>query len=256
MENKLKLLRKSLRIGSKGITKFLVFNHININHTRVESATVCMFCGTSENLTKEHVLPRWTFENSTERDFKTDINGFSQKYISTTIPACGICNNDLLNSLEKYIQSIFENVDLKNSGFESTQIENIIRWLEIIDYKFQVLNVIRKFVRKKGVNYIPFLADLPLSVMRANGQYSASQVIAEIRRSQSRIMVRSKSKLINSLIVFKTSNKGFHFFHHMDDFIFMELPQYKIAVFYFYRRVFLSPGEGHEAAMKIIHEAY
>lgn len=42
----------------------------------------------------------------------------------------------------------------------------------------------------------------------------------------------------------------------MDDFIFIELPQYKIALFYFYKQYFTSEIEGKDAAMKIIHKVY
>ena len=215
-----------------------------------------MFCSSTNNLTKEHVLPRWVFDNSTERFFTTDINGFNQTYIKTTIPACSICNSDILNSLEKYVQKTFENRDIKNNPFSLEELENIIRWLEIIDYKFQILNVRRKFKASKKVGYIPYLADFPLSVLRKSVDYSPSKTITEVRRSQKRVTTKSKIKNINSLVTFKTKNKEFHFFHHMDDFIFIELPKQQIAIFYFYRKQFDNELSAYKETMEIIKAFY
>lgn len=36
----------------------------------------CVFCGAFENMTKEHVLPRWTFEGNTNKFFLTYTDGW------------------------------------------------------------------------------------------------------------------------------------------------------------------------------------
>jgi len=108
-----------------------------------------MFCASLKKISKEHVLPRWTFEKSTEQFFTNDINGMSQKYNTTTIPACQDCNNNLLNNLEKYIQQLFKDTDLNETYFSDEEKENIIRWLEVIDYKFEIYNVIKRFNASK-----------------------------------------------------------------------------------------------------------
>lgn len=250
---KTKTLRVKIRNNRKCIIENLVKRIVSSN---VELQEICMFCGSHNELTKEHVLPRWVFENSPKRFFTTDINGLNQTYITTTIPACSICNSDILNSLEKYIQNIFNNRDIKKFPFSNDEREKIISWLEIIDYKFQILNGRRKFKASKEVGYVPELADIPLSVLRNSVNYSPTKVITEIQRSQNRISVKSKLKSLNSLVAFRTKNKEFHFFHHMDDFIFLELPKQQIAVFYFYKRMFQTELSGYEEAMKVINTFY
>ena len=42
----------------------------------------------------------------------------------------------------------------------------------------------------------------------------------------------------------------------MDEFIFIELPQYRLALFYFYKRAFTTNQAGQKEAMKIIEQAY
>ncbi len=253
---KRQILRTELRKNSKSIIKNLVENHIQRNDKVFALPEICMFCNSLNNLTREHVLPRWIFDNSTERFFTTDINRFNQTYIKTTIPACSTCNSDILNSVEKYIQTIFANRDIKKTPFEMEELENIIRWLEIIDYKFQVLNVRRKFKASKKSGYISYLADLPLSVLRESIDFSPSKAIAEIRRSQKRVSTKSKIKNLNSVVAFKTKNKEFNFFHHMDDFIFLELPKQEIAIFYFYKKEFDSEFGAYTKAMEIIKQFY
>jgi hypothetical protein len=56
--------------------------------------------------------------------------------------------------------------------------------------------------------------------------------------------------------VFKTSNKGFNFFHTIDEFIFLEFPIYQIALFYFFKQEFETTGDAHGAAMEIIRKVY
>src|SRR5688572_6907317 len=127
---KRQILRTELRNNSKSIIKNIVENHILINFKVSALPEICMFCSSLNNLTREHVLPRWVFDNSTKGFFKTDINGFNQTYIKTTIPACSTCNSDILNSVEKYIQGIFDNRDIKKTPFTLEEVENVIRWLE------------------------------------------------------------------------------------------------------------------------------
>ena len=97
---KTKILRIKLRNNTKSIIKNLVESHISRNEKVIAFPEICMFCSSSNNLTKEHVLPLWVFDNSTNRFFTTDINGLNQTYIKTTIPACSTCNSENLNSLE------------------------------------------------------------------------------------------------------------------------------------------------------------
>lgn len=252
---------KSLRILARQNSKIIMEHIIQANISRLgkdkdKLVDICVFCGSPDNITKEHVMPRWAFENSPKKFFNTNVNGLGQTYMKTTIPVCATCNNSRLSSLEKYINKLFSEVDPDLKDFTSDQISNIIIWLEIIDFKFEILNARRLFKASKEKGFIPYLADFPISVLRPNVNYSPSKAISEIRRSQRRLTVKNKSNSFNSLVVFKTSNKTFHFFHTMDEFIFIELPTFKIALFYFYKKTFPTIKDGHEEAMKIIDKVY
>lgn len=252
---------KSLRILARKNSKIIMENVVKANiyqfgKDKDRLVDLCVFCGSSVNITKEHVMPRWAFENSPKKLFKTNVNGLSQPYIQTTIPACATCNNSRLGLLERYINKLFLEVDPDLRNFTNEEKSKIIIWLEIIDFKFEILNARRLFKASKEKGFIPYLADLPISVLRPNVNYSPSKAISEIRRSQRRLTIKDKSNGFNSLVVFKTSNKGFHFFHTMDEFIFIELPTFEIALFYFYKKNFPTIEDGQEEAMKKIDKFY
>lgn len=256
------LKSKSFRTITRKNSKTII-NHIiqsNISRNKVSNKQnrqeLCIFCSSTKNLTKEHVIPRWTYENCTKKYFITNINGLNQTYNKTTIPVCSVCNNERLNAFEVYVNKLFSEINIDTISLNNNQIENIIRWLEIIDYKFQILNARKHFLRSSENGFIPYLADFPLTVLRENLNYSPSKAIAEIRRSAKRMIIKNKCDNLNSLILLKTSNTNFHFFHTMDDFIFIELPQYKLAVFYFYKRTFPTNKNAQDEAKKIVERCY
>ena len=92
--------------------------------------------------------------------------------------------------------------------------------------------------------------------MRENIDYSPSKAVTQIRIAQKRVTQKSKINNQNSLIVFKTKNEGFHFFHHLNDFIFLELPKFGVAFFYFYSREFENEEVARDEAMKIVSAVY
>ena len=126
----------------------------------------CILCGTEQNITKEHVLPKWVFESNATQFFTTDVNQLNRSYITATLPACKSCNSNVLNSIERYIQKTLSQVDLKKRFYTPQEWDNVIRWLEIIDFKFQVLDIITKFRAHKTAGYIPYLADFPIALLR------------------------------------------------------------------------------------------
>ena len=243
----LRPLRAIIRKNSKSIIDQIIVEN---------KKTICTFCGSVKDTSREHVIPRWIFENNTTRFFTTDINGLNQTYNRTTIPACHSCNTNLLNSLEKYIKELFEKIDKSSLSFSEVKTQNIISWLEVIDYKFQILNIRREFRASKQHGYIPYLSNLPLSVLRPSINYSPFKAFTEIRRSQKRITIKAKNKNKNSFVIFKTSNPDFYFFHHMDAFIFLELPKYKFALFYFYKKIFRDNEAAYNDAKSLIHSVY
>ena len=256
IEKKLRFLRIASRQNSRFIVNNIIQANISRQATKPLPLGICMFCGSQKQITKEHVIPRWTYAGCTKKDFTTNINGLSQTYNKTVISACSTCNNDLLGELELYINNLFSATNLNTDFFNNNERSNIIRWLEIIDYKFQVLNSKRHFLASKDNGFIPYLADFPLAILRPNINYSPAKAVSEIRRSFKRLTKKNKILNLNSLIVFKSSNKGFHFFHTMDDFIFIELPQYKLALFYFYKKVFATEKDAKDEADKIISKVY
>jgi hypothetical protein len=238
---------------------YIIRNFINRNRSgkdiKVTDDPICMFCGTSNNITKEHVIPRWVFDKSTSAHFKINLNGQSQTYNKTTIPACNVCNAELLNALERSIQALLVNAK-GNFDFYNDEYQHIIRWLELIDYKFHIVNITKQFLSPRDGIHIPYLKDFPLYMLLPNKDLSPSKVGSAIRKALLRLSIRDKSRKVNSLVIFTTTNTGYHLFHTLDDFIFIEIPQYGIALFYFYNREFATIKDAHAAAMEIITEVY
>lgn len=166
------------------------------------------------------------------------------------MPACKVCNSSILSHLEKCIIQIFNDVDLRQSILTRQQREYIIRWLEVIDYKFQVINVRKKFQSGRGQAFVPYLADLPLSIMRT--QFSPSQIITQLRRSLHRITRKDKSSNLNSLVFGNTKNPSFNFAHNMDEFVFIEMPTFNKFFFYFYNKKFLNTASAIRAADEVL----
>jgi hypothetical protein len=251
--------RRALNAGRKAIIDFIVNNYIE----RIDDESkgfkgpyICMFGSGTENLTKEHVIPRWAFDKNPKHWFTTSINGLKQTYEQTTLPCCATCNNVLLNDIEKEINSIFTDRDLKETFLSYAEMENVIAWLELIDYKFQVISISRQFLASKDAGYIPFLADYPISVFDPAFDYSPAKVIQVLRQSLKRMGMKSKKARIVSLVIFKTSNPSFHFFHKMNDFIYLEMPHKKAAIFYFYTRDFDTVEAARDVAMELISANY
>jgi hypothetical protein len=95
-------------------------------------------------------------------------------------------------------------------------------------------------------------------------KYSISNSCANHKKIIQQYLIRGLStngiwgtKIVDfQLIIFKTSNPDFHFFHTMNEFIFVELPHRKIALFYFFTKQFKTEAAGFKEAMKIIKVAY
>lgn len=252
IENKLLNLRIIARSQGKYVMNKLFDDYLTgLITKRVVSS--CILCGSEENLTKEHVLPRWVFQRNSNYTFKTDVNQLSQTYIGATLPFCMKCNNDILNGLEQYIQKSFSKVNLKTTFYSSDQWINIIRWLETIDFKFQVLDIITKFKAHKEAGYIPALADFSIAFMR---DMSIRSVTSKARSSLKRISTKNKSKMFNSLIVGTTKVKTFHYFHKSGEFIYLEIPTYNKCFFYFFQQEFKNGKDAEQEAMRIIKSVY
>jgi len=252
VDEKLLRLRVVIRKHGKHVMNKLFDDYVTGPITK-KVIPSCILCGAEDNLTKEHVLPKWVFENNPKHFFTTDVNQLSQSYIKATLPACRDCNSDLLNSVERFIQKTLSQVDLQKCYYNAEEWENIIRWLEIIDYKFQVLDVSTKFLAHKEAGYIPALADLSIAIMR---DISIRSVTSKCRLSLKRIATKDKGERFNSLIVGRTIEKTFHYFHKSGEFIHLEIPTYNKAFFYFYEKEFTNNRIAKKEAMKIIKSVY
>lgn len=239
-------LRKRVRSNRKFVVDTILENH---------SSDICIFCGAVDDLTKEHVVPKWVFDNNQKKFFVTGINGIGQSYIRTTLPACKECNGHLLGSLERHIEQLFRHSDVTQAPLSRTDKQIVIIWLELIDYKFQVLDLRRKLKKPKDGPYIKFLADYPVGVMQRL-DLSPSKVFSMFRNSLKRLSISDKSKRLNSLVIFSTSNENYHFFHQANEYIFVELPQHKIALFYHINKSFPDERSSYESAMNIIRKVY
>lgn len=245
-------LRKIIRLHGKYVMRKLFDDYVTGLITKKLTAS-CFLCGTEENLTKEHILPRWVFENNDKRFFTTDTNQLSQSYIRATVPACKNCNTNLLNVIERYIQKTLASVNLKKRYYSQEEQHNIIRWLEIIDLKFQVWDIMTPFRVHKKAGYIPSLALFSIAFMR---DMSVRAVTSKARLALKRVGTKNKRNREKSLLVGKTIEKSFHYFHTSGRFMRIEIPIYNKFFFCFYEKEFKSNKIALKEAMKIVESVY
>lgn len=214
----------------------------------------CIFCWSKTDISREHLLPRWLFEHSDTTFFTSRINFQDIEYDRSTVPACKICNTQLLSKIEKHISSFFNRLNDPTVLIDKKEIAFVIRWLEIVDYKFQVWNLISRFLRHKHYAYDKKVASIPLAMLRRDAK--PDQVINQLWRSILRIGSSRKTGRLKSFILYKCQGKEFNFFHKMNDYIFLELPAYNLSFFYFFKKRFLGTEQAHNAAYEIIKKYY
>ena len=246
LTNRLIHLRKNIRNNQHKIVDTLKINH---------NTDLCIFCGTKNDLTKEHILPQWVYDKNPKKFFITNTNGISQTYNKSVLPCCTQCNNEILGHLEYVIQYKLKNINLDLKHFEYEELELIILWLETIAYKLQVMEIRRKFKKDKNSDFIPYLADFPIALLQ-DLSLSPSKVFSNLRNSLKSLSIKSKANKINSLLIFKTKNPDFHFMHSANNFIFLELPKYDIALYYFLNKEFKTHEDAHNECIEILEKAY
>jgi hypothetical protein len=240
-------LRVNLRKHAKEISED-VFGRFH-PATRNVGDEICVFCNSTGNLTKEHVLPKWLIKNNAHDQFISSVNKRTASYNKAVIPTCSDCNNSVLAEIEKYIVEIVRNLDI-NNDINSEGICNVIRWMEILDYKLQIYDCRRKFLGFS--EYEPDWATLPLSHMRHFLEMNPFRALTYLHKSHRRITVKSKLKRINSLAIFNTTQSHFDFFTQPDEYIYVSFPRNKIAMFYFLNREFQSHKEVCQEALYYI----
>jgi hypothetical protein len=147
IDDKFKELRINLRNSSREIINNILDNHFDPENN-AGLPDICIFCGSSKRITKEHVIPKWIFENDPAKFFVTTSNQISQAFIKSTVPACLKCNTTYLSYIERYVQRVLSRDDLDNSATYFELID-LLRWMEIIEYKFHVLEFRRKYKASK-----------------------------------------------------------------------------------------------------------
>lgn len=254
IDNRFKELRVNVGNSAKSIIDNILDNHYDPNNF-AGKPEICIFCGSPKSLTKEHVMPKWVFQNDPIMFFRTNSNEIDQTFNKSTVPACKTCNTTYLSYIERHIQILLKQTDFDTSANESDLL-NILRWMEIIEYKFHVLEFRRKYRASKSKGYEPILSNVPLSILRSNIRYSPYKATEQLRQSQKRVTIKNKEPRFHSLITFGLSDPESHFIHSMNNFLFFSLPQFNKALFYFFNEEFDDYAIATQEARRIIKEVY
>lgn len=157
--------------------------------------------------------------------------------------------------MESYIEKILSSRNPQYTEFNSLETNHIIFWLELIEYKYNILDLKKKFLRHKESDFIPFLKDVSISMLRPEAE-SPKEVFKNLKKAQSMLCKSRRNLRFKSLVVFKTKNKTFQVGHTTNKWIFIELPQKEVAFFYFYDKIFLNHKNAYVESMDIIKGYY
>lgn len=245
MNLKFSMLRQRIKKSQKIVMDRIIADH---------NAEICVLCGSENEITREHIIPQWAFEADQTKFLINTKNNQSASYIKSTIPACRGCNSDLLGAFEDYLKRLFRDKD--GSELNSYEVDCIIWWLQYMGFKLQLMDLRSRFLRYKGGDYIPFIADIPVAMFWGDIDMTPHKVFRTIRRTRRTLIKMNKYNKRNSLLVFNTTNPSFHFFHKVDEFIFIEMPQVKKAFFLFYNKEFEQHKTAHAECMDVIKKVY
>lgn len=81
---------------------------------------------------------------------------------------------------------------------------NIIRWVELIGYKFQVIDIQRKFLKHSDFEFIPYLKNIPIAIISTDD--SEKQVVAKFKKVLKHLATKGRGLQVNSLVVFHSKN--------------------------------------------------
>ena len=98
----------------------------------------CIICGTNKNITKEHLLPKWVFENDVKKSFFISPEDTLYSYRLSYLPCCKACNSSVLGNFEHHIREILKR---ENKNFTISEKEDIIFWIKYLDFKFKIFGV-------------------------------------------------------------------------------------------------------------------
>lgn len=253
LDLKFKSLRVKLRKSGMDISED-VFKRYHPT-TKNAKDEICVFCYSTSKITKEHILPKWMFEKNTEISFISSVNRQTQTYNKAVIPTCSVCNNSILSHIENHIIKVIEGLEAYEI-YNNDDLCNIIRWLEILDYKLQVYDCRRKYIKYGNSEYDHDWGTMPVAWLRHLIDLNPFKVLEYLRSSQRRITVKAKTTRISSLVIFDTSKPQFIFFSQPNEYIFVSFPMYKIALFYFLRKKHEHYMEAYNEALYLMHKVF
>lgn len=195
----------------------------------------CIFCNSVSKITKEHVIPKWLFENNPDLTAVSSVNKQTQTYNKLVVPVCADCNNTKLSGIENYIIKTIEKVKHEESLTADDKC-NLIRWLEIIEYKLQVYDWRRKYIKYGHSAYDETWGEFPISMMRHFFELNPYKAYTLLRSSQRRVQQKGKLERTKSLLFMKTPIPHFSFFNLINKYIYISFPNNSIAIFYFIRK--------------------
>ena len=216
---------------------------------------ICVFCNSTLKLTREHVLPKWLLHNDTKAQFVSSVNGLTQTYNKAVVPSCSICNNEILADIERHIIEVTKRLETAES-YNYNDLCDIIRWLEIIDYKAQVFDCRRKFLKFPNSEYDSDWGIFSIAMMRHFVEMNPFRAFDFLRSTQKRITIKNKLQHTNSLVIFHTRKSHFNFFIQPNSYIFVSLPTFKVAFFCFFRKRFDKPEHANREAYNIMIKVF
>jgi hypothetical protein len=223
--------------------------------TIVKNPEICVFCNSTAKNTKEHVLPKWLFEKDTDVSLISSANRQIQTFNKAVIPTCANCNNSILAYIEKHTIQVIENL-VSAEKHDVEDICHIIRWLEILDYKLQVYDCRRIYLKYGKSEYDKDFGVVPVSLMRHFIEFTPYKAYDYLRNTQIRMTVKKKIDRINSLVIFDIVQPHFDFFTQPNEYIFVSIPSAKIGFFYFFKENYTNTNEAYEDAIKIMKQVF
>ena len=174
----------------------------------------CIICGTNKNITKEHLLPKWVFENDVKKSFFISPEDTLYSYRLSYLPCCKTCNSSVLGNFEHHIREILKK---ENKNFTISEKEDIIFWIKYLDFKFKIFGVEKACHRNTQSKSNIGLWDKPKNNPK-NFFYDLFDLPATT----------------NSLIISEPKQKNFDFFYWKDHYFSITLPQCNVSIIYFF----------------------
>ena len=174
----------------------------------------CIICGTDKNITKEHLLPKWVFENDVKKSFFISPEDTLYSYRLSYLPCCKTCNSSVLGNFEHHIREILKR---ENKNFTISEKEDIIFWIKYLDFKFKIFGVEKACHKNTKSKSNIGLWDKPINNPK-NFFYDLFDLPATT----------------NSLIISEPKQKNFDFFYWKDHYFSITLPQCNVSIIYFF----------------------